>query len=54
MLFGTYTWVVTPHMVRVLGGVTGIGGATIYREAPAETEFRKMGIHLGGGGKIGG
>ena len=36
------------------GVVPGPGGVTVYREAPAETERRKIGVHLGGGGKGGG
>ena len=36
------------------GGVPGIDGMTVYREAPTETEWRKMGIDIGGGGKRGG
>ena len=40
LLFGTETWVVTPLMGRVLGGVPGPGGAMIDREAPASADRR--------------
>ena len=33
LLFGSETWVVTPLMGRVLGGVPGPGGTTSDREA---------------------
>ena len=33
----------------VPGGVPGLGGETIDREAPTATDGWKMGIHLGGG-----
>ena len=38
----------------VLGRVSGPVGATVDREAPTDKAWRKMGVHLGGGGKRGG
>ena len=38
----------------VLGGVSGPVGATVDRDAHAEKAWRKIGVHLGGGGKRGG
>ena len=54
LIFGAETWAVIPHIGRVPGGVPGLGGMTIEREAPAATDIQKMGIHLVGGGKRGG
>ena len=54
LLFGAYTWVVTPHMGWVLGGVPRPGGAATYGAAATAEVGRKVGLHLGGGGKIGG
>ena len=38
LIFGAETWVIAPRMGRVLGGVPVTGGATVEREAPAETD----------------
>ena len=54
LLFGSETWVGTPHMGWFMGGVQGRGGETIHREAPAATDRWKMEINLGGSGKRGG
>ena len=54
LLLGTETWGVTPCMGQVLEGVSGPVGVTVDRDAPADTAWWKMGVHLGGGGKRGG
>ena len=54
LLFGAETWIVTPYMGRVLGGVPIPGGKTIDGEAPMAADIREIGIHLGSGGKGGG
>ena len=36
------------------GGFTGPGVMTVDKEAPAETDWQKIVIHLGGSGKRGG
>ena len=41
-------------MGRVLEGVSGLVVAMVDRDAPAEKAWRKMGVHLGGGGNRGG
>ena len=44
---------VTPCIVRVLGGFPGPSGATVNRKGLLETAGRKMGVHFSGGGKVG-
>ena len=53
LLFGEETWVVTPRMVKALGGVSDPVGETSYRTDPAEGNGRDVEIHLGDGGKVG-
>ena len=40
LLLGSETWLVTPRMVRVLGGVPGLGGTMIDGEDPAAADIR--------------
>ena len=55
LIFAAETWVVSPCVGQVLGGgVPGPGGKNIDREAPEETDRRKMGVYLSGGGNRGG
>ena len=48
LLFGSETWVVTPHMSKDLGGVSGTGSETYDGTAPAEDTGREVDINLGG------
>ena len=48
LIFVAETWVVTPRMGKVLGGVSDPGGDTDDRTAPAEDTGREVEIHLGG------
>ena len=50
LLFGSDTWVVTPHMGKDLGGCLDPGGKTVEGEAPVEDSGREVDIHLGGDG----
>ena len=54
LLFISDTWVVTPCMDKALGGVSGPGGKTDDRTAPAEDTRQEVEIHLGGDGTGGG
>ena len=45
---------VTPSMVRVMGGVPEPGGAASDRAATAAENRREVGVHLGRNGKGGG
>ena len=54
LLFGSDTWVVTPHMGKALGGVSNHCGDTVYGTAPTEDDGHELDIHLGGNGKGGG
>ena len=51
LLFGEETGVVTPRMVKSLGGGSDPGGETDDGTSPAEDTGQEVEIHLGGGGK---
>ena len=53
MIFGAEIWVCNPLHGPGPGGVPVTGGAIVGREAPAEMDWRKMGMQLGGGSKRG-
>ena len=59
LIFRMDNWVVNPRMGKALGRVSGPGGKTADRMAPAEDSEQEVEIHLssdgtGGGGGIGG
>ena len=54
LLFGSETWVVTPHVGKALGGVSGPGGETADGTALAEDTRGEGDIHLVGDGIGGG
>ena len=53
LLFGSETWVVTPHIGKALGGVSGPGGETVDGKAPSEDTRQEGDIYLVGNGKVG-
>ena len=54
LLFGVETWVVTPHMGRVMRFFPITGGTSTDRADATVEVGREMVLHLGGGGERGG
>ena len=54
LLFGVETWVITPRMVKALGGFQTQVVRRLTVRLPVEDTIKEVEIHLGGGGKGGG